>query len=74
MFRATLCSSPGGQLYSYDFWYNHCVLVTVRYAGQEGTLHTGRPLTHSDYTRGCINTIVLLRMSTELLETCRGFK
>jgi len=27
-----------------------------------------------DYTRSCINTVVLLRMSTELLETCRGFK
>jgi len=37
-------------------------------------MHTGRPLTHSDYTRSCIHTIVLLRMSTELLETCRGFK
>jgi len=36
--------------------------------------YTGRPLTQSDYTRSCINTIVLLRMSTELLETCRGFK
>ena len=28
----------------------------------------------SDYTRSCIDTIVLLRMSIELLETCRGFK
>jgi len=37
-------------------------------------LHTGQPLTHSNYTRGCINTIVLLKMSTKLLETCRGFK
>jgi len=27
-------------------------------------LHTGQPLTQSDYTRSCINTIVLLRMST----------
>jgi len=27
-------------------------------------LHTGRQLTHSDYTRSCIYTIVLLRMST----------
>jgi len=42
------------------------VLVAVRY--------TGRPLTQSDYTRSCIHTIVLLRMSTELLETSRGFK
>jgi len=37
-------------------------------------LQTGRPLTQSDYTRYCINAIVLLKMSTELLETCRGFK
>jgi len=37
-------------------------------------LHTGRPLTKSNYNRSCINTIVLLKMSTELLETCRGFK
>jgi len=36
--------------------------------------HAGRPLTRSDYTRSCINTIVVLRMSTELLETGRGFK
>jgi hypothetical protein len=36
--------------------HGSCVLVAVR--------HTGRPLTHSDYTRCCINTIVLLRMST----------
>jgi hypothetical protein len=29
---------------------------------------------HSKYTRSCIHIIVLLMMSTELLETCRGFK
>jgi len=35
-----------------------------------------RPLNcfQSDYTRSCINTIVLLKMSTELLKTWRGFK
>jgi len=33
-----------------------------------------RPLTQSNYTRSCINTIVLLKMGAELLETCRGFK
>ena len=37
-------------------------------------LHTGRPLTESNYTRCCINTIDLLIMSTCLLETCRGLK
>jgi hypothetical protein len=31
MFRATLCSSSGGQLYLHNFWYNRCVSVTVRY-------------------------------------------
>jgi len=66
MFRVTVCLFSGGQLYEYNFWYNHSVLVAVRY--------TGRPLTQSDYTRSCINTIVLLRISTQLLETCRGFK
>jgi len=41
------------------------VLVAARYAGQFLIdLHTGRPLTQSDYTRSCIHTIVLLRMST----------
>jgi len=37
MFRATMCSSSGGQLYEYNLWYNHSVLVAVQY--------TGRPLT-----------------------------
>jgi len=37
-------------------------------------LHTGRPLTESDYTRCCINTNDLLMMSMCLLETCRGLK
>jgi len=37
MFRATLCSSSGGKLYEYNFWYNYSVLVAVRYAGQDGT-------------------------------------
>jgi len=37
-------------------------------------LHTGRPLTQSNYTRCCINSIVLLKMNTELLETNIGFK
>jgi len=73
MFLATLCSSSEGQLYEFNFWCNHSVLVAVRYA-LHLDLHIGRPLTQSDYTRSCIHTIVLLRMSTSLLETCRGFK
>jgi len=37
MFRATICSSSG-QLYGYNFWYIHSVLVAVQYAGQCSTL------------------------------------
>ena len=37
-------------------------------------LHTGRPLTESDYTRCCINAVDLLMMSTYFLETYRGNK
>jgi len=32
MFRATMCSPSGGQLYEYKIWYNKSVLVAVRYA------------------------------------------
>jgi len=31
MFRANMCSSSGGQLYGYSFWYNQSVLVAVWY-------------------------------------------
>jgi len=40
---------------------NRSVLVAVWF---HLDLHTGRPLTQSDYTRSCINTFVLLRTST----------
>ena len=48
---------------NYNNWYNKSVLVAVQYA-DHNDLHTGRSLTQSDYTRCCINTTVLLRMST----------
>ena len=31
-------------------------------------LHTGQPLTHSDYTRSCIHTIFLLKMSMQKIQ------
>jgi hypothetical protein len=37
-------------------------------------MHTGRPRTERDYTRCCINTIDLLKMSTCFLETWWGLK
>jgi len=30
MFRTIMCSSSGGQLYEYNFWYYYSVLVAVR--------------------------------------------
>jgi len=36
MFQANMCSSSGGQLYEYNFWHNHSVLVGVWYAVQDG--------------------------------------
>jgi hypothetical protein len=30
-------------MYEYNFWYNHSVLVAVRYAGQDGTQVASRP-------------------------------
>jgi hypothetical protein len=35
MFRAALCSSSGGQLYEYNFWYSNSVSVAVRYVGRD---------------------------------------
>jgi len=31
MFLATMYSSSGGQLCEYNIWYNHSVLVAIRY-------------------------------------------
>jgi len=31
-------------------------------------LHVGQPLTQSNYTRSCINTFVLLKMSTRVAQ------
>jgi len=49
--------------------------VTVQYTGYDRTarnLCTERSPKESDDTRCCVNTIVLLKMSTIVLETCRG--
>ena len=53
----------------------------VRVYGADGSVHHPHPSRNlcteqspkwSDDTRCCTNTIVLLRMSTIVLETCRG--
>ena len=56
MFRALLCSSSGGH----------------RLREDSRNLCTERSPKQSDDTRCCVNTIVLLKMSTIVLETCRG--
>ena len=76
MFRATLCSSPGGQILLIQHLVSSlsvsaCPVCRLRRKFLLD-LHTGRPPTEGDYTRCCIDTIDILMMSTTLLETCRG--
>jgi hypothetical protein len=58
VFRASLCSYSGGQLYIYSIWYRHTYFCMLPYRGKR------------DDTRYCKYTIVLLKMSTVMLETC----
>jgi hypothetical protein len=69
MFRASLCSSSGGQLYIYSIWYRLTLCAAIQCTDQE---RTAEQHTEWDDTRYCKYTIVLLKMSTALLETCRG--
>ena len=76
MFRATSCSSSGGQIILIQHLV-YSLSVSGRPECRSSVpldLHTGRSLTESDYTRCCITTIYLLMMSTSLHETCRGLK
>ena len=57
------------QLYHHSLWYRHSSQTAVQYALH---LHTVRLLTEGDDTRGVVIQFVLLRMSSVLLETCRG--
>jgi hypothetical protein len=46
-------------LYKYNFWYNHSVIVAVRYAGQDGIpfhldLHTGRTFLVAGHCDGSV--------------------
>ena len=66
MFRATLCSSSGGQFYEYNVWYNHSVLVAVRY--------TGRPLTQSDSNKRIEKIVHQVGYVSELYEDARSEK
>ena len=61
MFRATLCSSSGGQ-----------IVLLQQVEKILLNLHTGRSLTENTIPDAVLIQFDLLMMSTELLETCRG--
>jgi len=65
----TLKTSEWSKITKITRIHRSCVAATM----YSSYLRNFRPLTcfQSDYTRRYINTIVLLRMSAELLETCR---
>jgi hypothetical protein len=68
MFRASLCSSSGGQLCIYSIWYRPTLYAAIQCTDQERTAVWEH--TECDDTRYCKYTIVLLKMSTAMLETC----
>jgi hypothetical protein len=37
MFRASLCSSSGGQLYNYSIWYRHTLYAAIQCTDLERT-------------------------------------
>jgi hypothetical protein len=63
MFRASLCSSSGGQLYIYSI----VTLCMLPHSAPIGALQT-----EWDDTRYCKYTIAPLKMSTAMFETCYG--
>jgi hypothetical protein len=67
MFRASLCSSSGGQLHIYSTWYRPTLYAAILCTDQEPAVWQHREL---DDTRYCKYAIVLLKMSTAMLETC----
>jgi hypothetical protein len=74
-FRASLCSSSGGQLYIYSIWYRPTLYAAIQCTDQERTQSTLDRCTlwqHTEWddTRYSNYTIVLLKMRTAMLETC----
>jgi len=61
MFRKTMCSSSGGKLNEYNFWYNHYVLVAVRYAGRDSILTC---ISDSHQHRVIIPEVVFIQLSS----------
>jgi hypothetical protein len=78
MFRGSLCSSSGGQLYIYSTWYRHTLYAAIQctkgqlYIYSTWYRHTLYAAIQSVTIPDTVNirTIVLLKMSTAILETC----
>jgi hypothetical protein len=73
MFRASLCSSSGGQLYICSIWYRPTYVCMLPYSApfKSGALNRCTVWQHTEWddTRYYKYTIVLLKMSTAMLET-----
>jgi len=75
MFRALLCSSSGGQIALVQHLLSSPSLGDYsvhRLRGDSRNLWSEQSPKESDDTRCRVNTIVLMKMSTIVLETCRG--
>ena len=75
MFRALLCSSSLGQLVLVQHLVSSLFLGDCsihRLPESSRNLCTEQSPKEGDDTRCCVNTIILLKMSTVVLETCRG--
>jgi hypothetical protein len=72
MFRGSLCSSSGGQLYIYSIWYRPTLHAAIQCTDQGSALDRCTIWQHTEWddTRYCKYTIALLKMSTAMLEIC----
>jgi hypothetical protein len=65
MFRATMCSSSGGQLYEYNFWYDVIYLLT-----SIGLLPSGSTHLHTNNKQNNTNNNRTTQITTNV-EECR---
>jgi hypothetical protein len=63
MFRASLCSSSGGQLYIYSIWYRHTLYAVIQCTDQERTAEQMISLNYS-CCRNFNSTAIYLHYTT----------
>ena len=69
MFRATLYSSSGGQLYEYNFWYNHSVLV-AKTCKEDSNKHIIEKIVRQVGYLPELCFILFYRLTLRLLQKC----